>query len=461
MISKEEILERARILSLEPSVVEKDYVLGWLLHAIGSHSELADQWVFKGGTCLKKIHFETYRFSEDLDFTLRDASHLEPAFLERTFREVAQVLYDEAGLGIPIESLRFDSRTNPRGQIAVEGRIYYQGPLGFPASAMPRVKLDLTADERLVEAPERLTVTHEYSDRPAEGMTVLCYSYTEVFAEKIRALGDRSRARDLYDVVHLFRHPDARGRASDVLRVLREKCAFKGLSVPTLETIAQVRDAIVAQWEAMLAHQLPELPPFESFWNALSELFAWLRTPGLVPLPAAYALAPGEVVLRPALGGAVAGFEARPLQTIRFAAANHLCVDLSYQGSVRRIEPYSLRETRAGNVVLHAHRVDTNEHRSYRVDRIEGARATTHPFVPRWTIELTPTGYQPILPASERTGLPTRPTISRSGPVHIYECSTCGKQFRRKRRVSRNNKHKGPSGFLCSGRSSFLVETLY
>jgi hypothetical protein len=43
MISKEEILERARVLSLEPSVVEKDYVLGWLLHAIGRHTELSDR----------------------------------------------------------------------------------------------------------------------------------------------------------------------------------------------------------------------------------------------------------------------------------------------------------------------------------------------------------------------------------------------------------------------------------
>jgi len=29
-------------------------------------------WAFKGGTCLKKCYFETYRFSEDLDFTLTE-----------------------------------------------------------------------------------------------------------------------------------------------------------------------------------------------------------------------------------------------------------------------------------------------------------------------------------------------------------------------------------------------------
>lgn len=461
MIDKEEVLERARVLSLEASVVEKDYVLGWLLHAIGRHPDLAESWVFKGGTCLKKVHFETYRFSEDLDFTLRDASHLEPPFLERVFREIAESLYEEVGLELPADRLRFDGRTNPRGQPSVEGRIYYRGPLGLPASAMPRIKLDLTADERLVETPERLRVTHEYSDAPEEGMTVLSYGYVEVFAEKIRALGDRGRSRDLYDVVHLSRRPEARAHASDVLRVLRAKCAFKGLPVPTLETIARGRDAILAQWEAMLAHQLPELPPFESFWAALAEFFTWLLAPDRVPAPAPYALAPGDRVLRPAIGGFVSGLDARPLQTIRFAAANHLCVDLLYGGARRRIEPYSLRETRAGNVILHAHRADTGEHRSYRVDRIEGATTTDQPFVPRWAIELSPSSVVSIPPSASRVGTGSRWSSARSGPMYIFECNTCGKRFRRKRRRTRNQKHNDPSGFRCSGRSSYLVDTVY
>ena len=42
--------------------------------AVGSHDEISETWVFKGGTCLKKCFFETYRFSEDLDFTLTSMS---------------------------------------------------------------------------------------------------------------------------------------------------------------------------------------------------------------------------------------------------------------------------------------------------------------------------------------------------------------------------------------------------
>jgi uncharacterized protein len=51
--------------------IEKDYVISWLLWGISNHSVLKDLLIFKGGTCLKKIFFEDYRYSEDLDFTRR------------------------------------------------------------------------------------------------------------------------------------------------------------------------------------------------------------------------------------------------------------------------------------------------------------------------------------------------------------------------------------------------------
>ncbi len=40
---------------------------GWILAGIYAHEDLTQCWLFKGGTCLKKCFFETYRFSEDLD----------------------------------------------------------------------------------------------------------------------------------------------------------------------------------------------------------------------------------------------------------------------------------------------------------------------------------------------------------------------------------------------------------
>jgi predicted nucleotidyltransferase component of viral defense system len=50
-------MDFSREFGLRPDIVEKDYVLGWLLAAISNHNELASMWVFKGGTCLKKCFF--------------------------------------------------------------------------------------------------------------------------------------------------------------------------------------------------------------------------------------------------------------------------------------------------------------------------------------------------------------------------------------------------------------------
>ena len=83
MIPKRELLKIATTIGLNPSIVEKDYALGWMLAGISNHSELAESWIFKGGTCLKKGYFETYRFSEDLDFTLLSEDYLQEEFTKR------------------------------------------------------------------------------------------------------------------------------------------------------------------------------------------------------------------------------------------------------------------------------------------------------------------------------------------------------------------------------------------
>src|SRR4030042_2234018 len=50
-------------------VVEKDYILDWVLWGISQDEYLGKRIVFKGGTALHKMYFPDWRFSEDLDFT--------------------------------------------------------------------------------------------------------------------------------------------------------------------------------------------------------------------------------------------------------------------------------------------------------------------------------------------------------------------------------------------------------
>lgn len=468
MIDRREIIDAATALGLLPSVVEKDLVLGWVLAGIYQHEGLATHWIFKGGTCLKKCFFETYRFSEDLDFTLTDESHLDEEFLSRVFSEIAEWIYEETGIELPADLQTFDIYDNPRGNPSCQGRISYRGPISPSSGGLPRIRLDLTADERIVLPPVKVPIFHPYSDAPVDGIHVVSYAYEEAFAEKVRALAERTRPRDLYDVINLFRNTEARPSPPVLLDVLRQKCDFKGINVPTLEDLEAHKSDLEGAWEHMLGHQLPAMLPVETFWNALPEFFTWMET-GVAPeVPAAYQLTAGEAVLRErTLRLSVSGIAQSHIEVIRFAAANHACIDLDYQGSTRRIEPYSLRRTRDGNIILHAWSTDRDAHRSYRVDRISGARTTNQTFIPRYEVELRPEGPITIQPTARReTVLAPRVRASRvatrhTGPQYVFECSYCNKKFYRKTRTSRLNPHKDKDGYRCSGRYAHYIDTKY
>ena len=348
--------------------------------------------MFKGRTCLKKCHVETYRFSEDLDFTLKSPSHIDEEFLSRAFAKVYKWIYDNSGPDFFPDSERFDIYENPRGKPNCQAKLAYRGPVSPRSGGAPRVKLDLTADELVVLPPVEVAVVHPYGDGPKEGIRILSYDYEEIFAEKIRALTERARPRDLYDVVNLYRNARMRPPRSRLLEILRSKCRFKELNIPKEEDFDARRTDFEGPWEPMLAHQLPFLPPFDSFWNELPNFLRWLageetRTGGEVRITEE-----GEAVTDAGLGSADVsrGKATRShLETIRFAAANRLSVELDYGGSTARVEPYSLRRAESGDMLLHAWDIERGERRGYRVDGIGDVRPTERVFSPRYEIELT------------------------------------------------------------------------
>jgi hypothetical protein len=219
---------------------------------------------------------------------------------------------------------------------------------------------------------------------------VRCYSFDEVFAEKIRAMGERSRPRDLYDIMNLFRRDDLRSQPAVIRQVLIEKCESKGVPVPTFAALESSphRADLETEWGNMLAHQLQELPPFANFWEELPELFEWLEG----------RLVRKELASSPQMAGEETDEswtppttvwtwgEGVPVESLRFAAANHLCVDLGYGNSVRRIEPYAFRRTKAGNTLLCAVKVQTRESRTYRLDRIQSIKVSNQPFKPAFRV---------------------------------------------------------------------------
>jgi hypothetical protein len=277
-------------------------------------------------------------------------------------------------------------------------------------------------------------------------------------------------------VIHLYRRIDGNTERVLILEILKVKCEFKGIPVPTIVALERQpqRAELESDWEHMLGHQLPSLPPFEQFWQELSQVFEWLYESRKKPAVFSIPLPPeiDRTWLPPPM--AQAWGTRAPLEVIRFAAANHLCVDLRYDGSNRLIEPYSLRRTLDGNLILKALRYDSGESRSYRVDRIDGAVVTKVPFVPKYEIELTPGGPMIAPPTVEPSYRPRRsPARSRSvsrsfrsksassGATYVIGCPVCGRHFNRKTRDTKLNEHKNKSGYRCFGRTGYLVETKY
>ena len=284
MISRAQLNELAQEWGLSERVVEKDYVIGWLLWGIGTEPALRQAWAFKGGTCLKKCYIETYRFSEDLDFTILPAGPFLPEAVAPLFTRILDRVQQASGIDFASRQPVFKQRgTWP----AAEGRIYYRGPRQTPG--VESIKLDLLANETVVRPTVLRSVAHPYADTLPAPDTVRCYSFEEVFAEKIRALGERSRSRDLYDVVNLYRRRDLHIYPAVIAAALSDKCASKGIPVPTFGAIADspAHAEFAAEWRNMLEHQLPALPPFDHYWQELSNVFAWLEDQQvLAPLPA-------------------------------------------------------------------------------------------------------------------------------------------------------------------------------
>ncbi len=465
MIGRDEIMTIADQIGLRPQVVEKDYVLGWLLAGIFRDPELSQSFVFKGGTCLKKCYFETYRFSEDLDFTVLEPRHVDKEFLTARFKALSEWLYDETGIEVPADKLSFEIWDTPNGGRAGEGKVSYRGPIAPNNKDLPRIKLDLTTDEKLVMPKTRRDVVFSYTDEPEGGIHAECYAYAEVFGEKVRALAQRTRPRDLYDVINLYRHEEFNIATAVIRDVIKQKCDFKKIPFPTLAAIQPHKDELFADWKVMLAHQLPQLPPAESYWESLKEFFDWLmgkltRT-HLGTYPTAEA---AEVVRLPVGAIRLPGRNAAFMEVIRFAAANHLCVELDYtdkQGkrSKRVIEPYSLRRSSKEDLLLMAVKADTGEARSYLVEQIQGAQMTNRSFTPRYQIELTPISL-PQAPALERK-IQTKSMHWGTKPVHIYRCPMCNRKFEHSTKSAKLHAHKNPSGFSCHGKTGYYETTIY
>jgi len=410
MIQKQEITTIAKELKLLPTTIEKDYVLSWILYGISQNTSLS-KWLFKGGTCLKKCYFETYRFSEDLDFTVPDGAIYSESDIKNALNEVADVVYDAAGINIRTREIEVEESLNKRNKKTYIAKYTYLGPLNLPSRTQQRIKFDITDDEIIVDFPDIRDVLHPFSDAPNPVVKMRCYSVNEILAEKTRAIYERQgRARDIYDIVNISRNFREHVDKNIARTGLNKKFDFIGIANPTVDSILSQLDfpQLQAAWADQLNHQLEVLPPAESFYNELRPALSWwIDVHPTEPVLAVISNIANETTLprvhfpvtesqpsrRVGMGRNVSGIFSPNMGQIRYAARNRLCVEIEYHGVRRLAEPYSVRQANTGNVLLYVYELTkgisrTNGIRSYKINEITDAKVAGESFLPRYAVEL-------------------------------------------------------------------------
>lgn len=172
---------RSKVPWIAADNVEQDLVLSRLIVEIANHSLLGRELVFRGGTCLHKIWLDRpWRYSEDLDYVRRTAGGVGEVL--DALREVAE--------NVGFERVRTDVGQHPKVRLQTT----------FVTGAPMRVKVEINTFER---SPVRPIVSRPYTvDSPwfTGSADITTFAIEELVATKIRALYQRKKGRDLFDL---------------------------------------------------------------------------------------------------------------------------------------------------------------------------------------------------------------------------------------------------------------------
>jgi predicted nucleotidyltransferase component of viral defense system len=233
-----------------PRLIEKDYfctlLLAYLSEAAG------DELVFKGGTCLTKVHSELYRLSEDLDYTIPVA--IDASRAERRRRvELVRAALDKLTRTLPslrvVDSLR--GANNSKQYLAVIG---YNAVL---SRQQETIKIEVSLREPLlvpaIKAPAQTILRNPLTNKPmVMPLPVRSIDKMEALAEKFRAaLSRREPAiRDFFDIDYAVRKSGLRTNNVGFIDQVGQKLAIPGND--PVDVSEKRREALSRQIDAEL-----------------------------------------------------------------------------------------------------------------------------------------------------------------------------------------------------------------
>jgi predicted nucleotidyltransferase component of viral defense system len=186
------------------AMVEQDLIIARALVCLYSDVHIKDALVFRGGTALNKLFLKPpARYSEDIDFVQRRS---EP--IGKTIDKVRDLL--TPWLGTPNWKI-----TERSAKIVYQ----YQAINNLPA----KLKVEINITEHFQVMPlkyEPFSVQSEWFSGASE---VVTYELEELIATKLRALYQRRKGRDLFDLWYVFKQNLV--NFDRVIEIFKQYCA--------------------------------------------------------------------------------------------------------------------------------------------------------------------------------------------------------------------------------------------
>ena len=208
-------------------LIEKDYFCTALLEYLAA---TANKLVFKGGTCLAKVHANFYRLSEDLDFVIPM-----PTDAPRAKRSKQAAAVKEAVAALP-KQIPFFRLVEPL--TGTNNSTQYNAVIGY-ASLVGRqeetIKIEVALREPLLLDPlndlAQTILLDPVSRKPLlKPLEVRCIAKMEAFAEKFRAALSRREVavRDFFDLDYAVRRLGLQSENPELIDLVRRKLTVPG-----------------------------------------------------------------------------------------------------------------------------------------------------------------------------------------------------------------------------------------
>jgi len=190
MISKDFIEKKAAGSQIDRYTIIREYLQLLFLRYFYEGKLEGTKSFFKGGTALRFL-FNSFRFSEDLDFTCVG----EKRPLSRHLEKILPLIEKESGLTILVKDEKLFEDVGVGYRLVCQPNELIPQPLGL--------KLDFSFREKPIEPEVSAIAVYDYPVSPFPLVAHL--SKKEILAEKIRAILTRKTARDLFDLWFLLK----------------------------------------------------------------------------------------------------------------------------------------------------------------------------------------------------------------------------------------------------------------